>query len=45
MRDMGSLGSGGTIPLGLNDGGQVIGWAYTLTSPHGFVWSKSVGIR
>jgi len=46
MRDMGSLGGGLNVVLGLSDGSQAVGWSYTAAGlPHGYVWSKSLQIN
>ena len=42
MTDVGSLGGPTTLPGGLNDRGQMVGWTTTGTTRHAFLWQNGV---
>ncbi|OFX15666.1 MAG: hypothetical protein A2Z18_10935 [Armatimonadetes bacterium RBG_16_58_9] len=47
IRDLGTLGGTGSSALGINDLGQVVGYAYTAndSEPHRFLWDAIDGMQ
>jgi len=46
MQDLGTLGGSGSIAYAINEGGQVVGRAWTAAATyHAFLWTASQGMR
>jgi probable HAF family extracellular repeat protein len=46
VTDLGSLGSNFSLPYGINNASQVVGYSYTSSGAiHGFLWSRTEGMQ